>query len=466
MIDKIRRHALSHPNSIAYKIGHHSITYSELFDKASIYADLLKKQGSSPVIIYGKKSLDTVISILACIIAGRTYIPLDMSSPISRIEIIASLASSTLVLTNEAVEITGCCCIPPEKLSVFEKLDEICTESNIVYIIFTSGTTGVPKGVPISKENLNNFIDWISSLRPLCEYSYINVMNQAEFCFDLSVADLFYSLCNGHRLVSYEPDKGNVAEFIKKNEINVAVITPTFARLCLLDDEFCENYCPSLKCIYFCGETLDKKTVERLFTRFSNIKIINAYGPTEATSAVSATEITRDMLFTENTLPIGNTDTFATEITIDDGEIILQGKSVFGGYLKQDSPNCYKSCGCNFYRTGDLGHIKDGKLYYNGRKDLQIKYKGYRIELCEIENNLLKINRVTECVVIPKYSVDGTVKAIWAFVTVEGDLDEVHIKKKLSKIIPSYMIPKKIKIVNKLPVNHNQKIDRKALENL
>ena len=172
------------------------------------------------------------------------------------------------------------------------------------------------------------------------------------------------------------------------------------------------------------------------------------------------------MLFTENTLPIGNTDTFATEITIDDGEIILQGKSVFGGYLKQDSPNCYKSCGCNFYRTGDLGYIKDGKLYYNGRKDLQIKYKGYRIELCEIENNLLKINRVTECVVIPKYSVDGTVKAIWAFVTVEGDLDEVHIKKKLSKIIPSYMIPKKIKIVNKLPVNHNQKIDRKALENL
>ena len=132
MLDKIRRHALSHPNSIAYKIGHHSITYSELFNKASIYADLLKKQGSSPVIIYGKKSLDTVISILACIIAGRTYIPLDMSSPISRIEIIASLASSTLVLTNEAIEITGCCCIPPEKLSVFEKLDGICTESNIV----------------------------------------------------------------------------------------------------------------------------------------------------------------------------------------------------------------------------------------------------------------------------------------------------------------------------------------------
>lgn len=467
MLDKIKKYAISVPEQIAYKIGKDSITYGELFERATNYAKLLSCQGNSPVIIYGKKSIDTVVCILASIIAGRTYIPLDMSSPISRVETIANLVGTNLVLTEQNKKISGVCCISPNELSLFSGSEKNTAGTDIVYIIFTSGTTGVPKGVPISNENLNNFIDWISRIEPLCEYTQINVMNQAEFCFDLSVADLFYSLCNGHSLVSYEPGKESVAEFIKANNIDVAVITPTFARLCLLDDRFCQAYCQSLKCIYFCGETLEKKTAYRLFDRFPDIRIINAYGPTEATSAVSATEVTRDILKAYPTIPIGDYDSFATEIIIEDGEIVLRGKSVFGGYLKQDSPNFYKDGYVNCYRTGDLGFLKDNKLFYCGRKDSQIKYKGYRIELSDIENNLLKINGIAQCAVIPKRSEDGsTVKAIWAFAEVEGNIDERHIKSELSKLIPAYMMPKKIKIVDKLPISNNKKLDRKALETL
>ena len=465
MLDKIRQHAISGPDSIAYKIGDESISYRCLLEKADSYAEILRNQGNSPVMLYGRKSINTVVCILACIIAKRAYIPIDTSIPISRVENIISIAGVGLVLTDENIAINNIPCISLDDLqsAVISKADG-ARESDTAYIIFTSGTTGEPKGVPISNDNLSNFVSWISSLRPLCDYEKANVMNQAQFCFDLSVADLYYSLCNGHKLISYEADKGTVAEFIKSNDINVAVITPTFARLCLLDDKFCKEHCPSLKCIYFCGETLEKKTVSRLFQRFPNLRIINAYGPTEATSAVSASEITTAMLESSSSLPIGDCDSFATEIFIDNDEIILRGKSVFGGYINFDSKNAYND-GQNCYRTGDLGYIKDGKLYYVGRKDSQIKYKGYRIELGDIESNLMKIDGVIESAAIAKK--DGNfVKAIWAYVVVDNNADETELKAQLSMLVLDYMVPKKIKIIDKMPINSNNKIDRRALEKL
>ncbi len=453
-------------NSPACKIGENELTYGELFSKAKNYASLLKKQGSSPVIIYGRKTIDTVISIIACILAKRTYIPLDLNSPISRVESIARIADATLVITDESININGADCVTLDGLSRFSHLKEkesVC--GDIVYIIFTSGTTGTPKGVPISNANLRSFITWISAFYPLDNYRSINVMNQAEFCFDLSVADFYYALCNGHKLISYEANTVPVADFIAKNSINYMVITPTFARLCLLDEKFNADDCPSLKCIYFCGETLEKKTAERLFENFPELCIIYAYGPTEATSAVSAVVITADMINAEEPLPIGKDGTHATEICVEDGEIVLKGDSVFGGYLGASLKSHYVENGKNCYKTGDLGEIKNSFLYYHGRMDSQIKYKGYRIELGDIESNICKIDGVTEAAVIAKKSGD-TIKGIFAYVVASNDINESSIKTALSNTLPKYMMPKKIKIIEKMPMTNNKKLDRKALENL
>lgn len=166
-------------------------------------------------------------------------------------------------------------------------------------------------------------------------------------------------------------------------------------------------------------------------------------------------------------LPVGKITTGAVKIQIENKEIILKGKSVFNGYLDIITPNSYKEKNTNCYKTGDIGEIKNNNLYCLGRIDNQIKYQGYRIELEDIENNLLKIKGIREAIAIAKYKdKTNVVKLIKAFVVLDNDLKVEEIKKQLSKLIPNYMVPKQIKIIDKIPVNNNGKYDRKKLINL
>lgn len=185
-----------------------------------------------------------------------------------------------------------------------------------------------------------------------------------------------------------------------------------------------------------------------------------------ATSAVSAILITKEMLNEKRLLPVGEVTTFATEINIINEEIVLKGNSVFNGYLGNYIGGYYKENNTNCYNTGDIGYIENGKLYCKGRIDGQIKYKGYRIELNDIEYNLNLINGIKESAVVAKYNEDNIVKTIKAFIVTENEMDVNYIKKELKKYLPSYMIPKTIKVIDKLPINQNGKIDRKALKEL
>jgi D-alanine--poly(phosphoribitol) ligase subunit 1 len=231
-----------------------------------------------------------------------------------------------------------------------------------------------------------------------------------------------------------------------------------------LNKDFSEENYPFIKCIYFCGEMLQKSLVKEIFKRFPEIKIINAYGPTEAASAVSAIEITEEILEKEELLPVGKISSAATEITVENGEIVLKGKSVSKGYLSGETGGFYKENGKNCFKTGDVGFIENGKLYCKGRSDSQIKYKGYRIELSEIEANISSVPRTENCAVIAKRNPDGEVRLIKAFVS--GNVSEEEIRKKLSENLPEYMIPKSIKKLDFIPFNKNGKIDRKELEKL
>ncbi|MBQ2724639.1 MAG: AMP-binding protein, partial [Clostridia bacterium] len=215
--------------------------------------------------------------------------------------------------------------------------------------------------------------------------------------------------------------------------------------------------------IYFCGEVLDPKTVRKLWERFPSLEIINAYGPTEATSAVSAVQIRKEML-DKPLLPAGDTANSAVEIEIDDGEIILKGKSVFSGYLNGITGGYFRENGQNCYRTGDLGYIENNLLYCRGRKDSQIKYKGYRIELSDIEQNISELEGVQDCLVTASRTPDGTIRYLSAYVTGESDCLK-DLRERISMILPDYMIPKNIRLLDRLPVNANGKTDRKALCN-
>lgn len=450
-------------SNIAYKYNNESISYDELISLSKYYGDLLKREGNSPVIIYGHKSINTFISIFSCIESNRTYIPIDTFTPANRLQEIINLSGSTLLLTDELISVANINCMKLIELNKY-KNNQINKNNNnsIAYIIFTSGSSGIPKGVRISYKSLLNFIEWISNLEYLNINIIHNVLNQSSFSFDLSVADIFFSIHNGHTIISLDRrtqnDYNKMFELIKKEKINLLVVTPSFIKLCLMNDEFNSDNYSELNTIYFCGEQLECNLVKKVFNRFSKINIINAYGPTEATSAVSSIKITENMLEDE-LLPVGYIPNNATKITIENDEIVLEGKSLFDGYLGNQE-NIIK------YKTGDIGYILDNRLYCKGRRDNQIKYKGYRIELDDIKNNIYKIEYISDCEVVPVYSNEGIIKTIKAFIVVSGKHNQVEIKAELEKRLPDYMIPKSIIIIDKMPINNNGKIDKRRLMEL
>ena len=457
MLEKLMFHCNS--DSVAYINGNDFITYKKLLEDSKRLACYISNQGDSPVIVYGHKSINMIISFLACLIAKRAYVPIDITMPVDRIKEIIRLTKSTLIIKNEDIaihEIESIIDIDIEH----DYQNVLDLNNNIAYIIFTSGSTGEPKGVPISYDNLNNFTCWISNLYTLKARKNITVMNQAVYSFDLSVADIYYSLANGHTLVGvnkWEQDDIDLLYNVMLNrKPNVLVMTPTFAKFCLLHSSFNEINMPFIDTIFFCGETLSVKIVSKLYERFPKLNIINAYGPTEATCAVTAILITKDMLSTE-VLPVGNMFNNATNILIKDEEIVLNGASVFDGYLGDNNEKN------QYYHTGDVGYIKNNFLYCLGRLDQQVKYSGYRIELLDIENNILKLKEVEECVVVAIRNGENVVIGLKAFVVSNTDCSVSDIKEKLSNYIPNYMIPKIIDIVDKIPVNNNGKYDRKLL---
>ena len=465
VIEKLKKEVEKNPNNIAYIINGEKITYKELWDKALYYSNYLKREGISPVIIYGNKEISVLISMLSCIFAKRAYINIDYNIPLERLGNIINITKSSLILSDSQINIDNVSCLSLNELTKFEKNEIKDNNNDIVYIIFTSGTTGIPKSIYINETNLNNFVDWVSNLEELSSYKNIIVLNTASFSFDLSVADIFYSLCNGHTLIALnsgiDDNYERVFNIIK--DINMIVLTPTFIKYLILNKDFNNSNYPMLKCIYSCGEQLEVKVARKLLELFPDLNLINAYGPTEATSAISAIRIENDMLCND-LLPVGNINNLASNVFIIDNEIVIKGKSVFNGMLSNNVKGFFLEGNINCYKTGDIGFIKNDLLYVKGRIDNQIKYKGYRIEIEEIELTINNIKGVKDVVVIPKYN-NYIIKTIKAYIIPDNDISIDYIKRELKNKLPLYMVPKSIIFVDSFPINKNGKIDRKALSN-
>lgn len=448
----------------AYICGEKRLTYAKLYEKAERIAAVLKAQGGGAVAVLGNKEPEMIISILACIMARRAYVPLEDNLPQARIAAAIRQAECTLVLKNGS----ACpdCGIPCSSLAELEhatkKPADGGAQNETAYIIFTSGSTGTPKGVPISYANLGNFTRWICSDEVLSGFEHPVVLSPASFGFDLSVAGIYYALSAGGTIVtvSREEQKSfdGIFAALQKNSAEIAVLTPTFMKLCLLNADFNEENFPRLRCCWFYGERLEKALCEKLLRRFPSLKIINAYGPTEATCAVCSAMITAETLAAGEPLPVGDISSAACKIEIENGEIILSGTSVFGGYI-----GAAERTGGRF-ATGDLGEIRGGKLYCTGRADGRIKYKGYRIELGDIEANILAIGGVRACCAVAKRSKNGDTAYIKVFVSAEPTIGEETLRTALKSALPEYMIPKVIEFLPQLPVNEHGKTDRRLLE--
>lgn len=457
----------------AYTINGKSYTYSELYKfVCNIYEFLLEKNPLKlPVAIYGHKEVYMKAAFLACSFAGITYIPIDESMPNNRVEQIIKQANPVFTIGKDITknEINNIMIKenPKPITKIFMKPEDI------YYIIFTSGSTGTPKGVKVKYSNLDSCVKW---LKQITNIENGVILNQANFSFDLSVADLYLSIytASEHFILNNDLnfDFTKIFNELKESNVSLAVMTPSFAELLLLDKSFNEQTLPKLQKINFCGEKLSINTAKKLYSRFENLTIINSYGPTECTFAVTSIEVPKDI---EDNMPVGIPKKDVKIFILDDdkneleegqiGEILITGASVADGYIGEDKKKSFIAFkGEKAYLTGDLGYIENGILYYKARKDKQIKYKGYRIELTDIENNLQEIDYIEKAVVVAKTNKEQKVTNIIAFVKLNKNIEKqpLEIQQELLKKLPNYMCPK-IKIIENFPINKNGKCDEKRL---
>lgn len=500
ILELLHFYARSHGQDIAVRSGSSYLTYEQLDQGSGRLASYIQNfcgDNKAPVVVYGHKEIYMILCFLASVKSGRAYCPLDSSMPADRIQAILEEADPSMIFALEDLEEMPENAVSLEELLLLarQEREPIQPEfwvknEDVFYIIFTSGSTGKPKGVQITADNLNHYLEWSRGLGTAPEDKLGKTfLNQAPFSFDLSVMDLY--TCLASRGTLFLLDKETQLDFkklmpaLKRSDAAVWVSTPSFADMCLADRKFCAERMPRLETFLFCGETLNNATALKLMERFPDAVIMNTYGPTESTVAVTEVMVTKDMALSSEPLPVGRAKPGTTlEIHRGDGslakpgesgEIIIVGDTVSTGYFKREDltrKSFFTSlAGRKAYRTGDKGYLdQEGILHYEGRIDLQIKLNGYRIEIEDIEQNLTRLEDVSCAVVVPNMK-DGKVRSLTAFVTGSKRPENKFtfsrdMKERLKAFLPAYMIPKKIVHMDSLPMNHNGKVDRKQLGGL
>lgn len=496
IIEQIDQVAKTYPDRICYDYLGSTHTYQELKTKSDALSNYLKqtlpKEG--PVIVYGGQKFDVLVTFLAVVKAGHAYIPVDVNSSLDRLKVIAEIAKPAACLALETLPEIDLDLLVMEQAALKAQMNNTTavadvstyvSNQDIFYIIFTSGTTGQPKGVQISHDNLLSFITWMNQTFPKA-FSQTS-LSQAPYSFDLSVMDLYPTLVNGGKLAVLPKDVTanfkDLFSWLPQLKLNTWVSTPSFADVCLINPDFNAQKLPDLNYFLFCGEELTHATAQKLKTRFPSAKIYNTYGPTEATVAVTQVEITQDILDAYPRLPIGICKDDAQIVLLDDdgkdvalgqtGEIVIVGGGVSKGYL--NNPLKTRQAFLTYqgrpaYKTGDLGRFDaKGQLLYAGRKDFQIKLHGYRIELEDVDQCLSRVSFVNKAAAVPKYDQNHKVSQLIAYVKAENhhftsnfQLTQA-IKQELKAVMMPYMMPNRFVYVDELPLTPNGKVNRKLL---
>ena len=501
MIETIEYFAQSQPDFPVYNVLGEVHTYHDLkVDSDSLAAkiDSLALPEKSPVVVFGGQEYDMLATFVALTKSGHAYIPIDSHSALERVTAIVEVAQPSLIiainefpLKDKSIPILDLATV---QAAFAEKKPYQLTHSvkgdDNYYIIFTSGTTGKPKGVQISHDNLLSFLLLVITDKEFATPEQPQMLAQPPYSFDLSVMYWAPTLALGGTLFAIPSaitqDFKQLFETILNLPIAIWTSTPSFADMAMLSEDFNAEKMPSITHFYFDGEELTVKTAQKLRDRFPNARIINAYGPTEATVALSAVAITDDMLANMKRLPIGYTKLDSPTFVIDEdgnklpngeqGEIIVSGPAVSKGYMNNPEKTAeafFEFEGLPAYHTGDVGTMTDeGLLLYGGRMDFQIKFNGFRIELEDVSQNLNKSKYVDSAVAVPRYNKDHNVQNLLAYVILKDGVKEQFereiditkaIKDDLQDIMMSYMMPSKFLYRESLPLTPNGKIDIKGL---
>ena len=480
--------AENYPNNIALTFGEYSISYKELNEKANQIAKELLKDSTKKNTIVGlsiERSVDMIIGLLGILKAGCAYLPIDPEYPHERIYFILKDAKVDTIITQTSL------------LNIFEKsevhsilIDDInftendsdlelptVKDSDLAYVIYTSGSTGQPKGVQITHQNI------INSTSGRLDFYTNNpsvFLLMSSISFDSSKAGIFWTLCTGGNLVitekRIEQDIIKIADTIAQNKVSHTLMLPSLYKVILENVE--TRKIRSLTTVIVAGETCSKSLCAIHFQTLPNVSIYNEYGPTEATVWCIAHKIeAKDIKQSQIPIgkPIANAEIYLLDKQLNlvpfgtSGEIYIGGTGLTKGYINRPDHNSKSFLQNPFkpdkklYKTGDLAKYRtDGVIEFLGRTDQQIKIRGYRVELDDIENTIIKNSSIQASVVLVQQKEDKP-KRLSAYIKADITYNENELKKFLKAHLPIYMIPSEFVLINTIPLLPNGKVDRKTL---
>ena len=486
----IERQVKVNPRATALIFGDQQLSYGELNVRSNRLAHYLITLGVKPEVKVGialERSIEMVVGLLGVLKAGGAYVPLDPEYPQERLGYMIEDSGIELLLTQSwlksALPLTN-------TLQVLE-LDtlDLSVQSdhdprvavhgeNLAYVIYTSGSTGKPKGAANRHHALRNRLQWMQDAYALNESD--TVLQKTPFSFDVSVWEFFWPLMVGARLALARPgdhrDPARLVERITAHDVTTLHFVPSMLQA-FLGHEGIEA-CTGLRRVICSGEALSVDAQQAVFKRLPKAALYNLYGPTEAAIDVTHWACCDD---DQNLVPIGQPISGIQTWVLNDGlkpvpqgvvgELYLGGAGLARGYLQRAGLTAERfiadpqgNNGNFLYRTGDLVRWNnEGQLEYLGRIDHQVKIRGFRIELGEVEAQLLAQAEIREAVAVANESSSGT-RLVAYICAAEGEsIDSALIRERLGQTLPDYMVPSVVVELDKLPLNANGKVDRKAL---
>lgn len=496
MLYKVQNSYLKFPDRNAFNINGQYYTYSEFAQivsniRAYLEANCTGEEKLIGLIARQGSDIETYCAIYGCLFAGFGYVPIKPENPLNRNASILEQTGIKTILcrqTDETIEaiartngakVVSIADLPNAPVNL--NPPEI-DENEVAYLLFTSGSTGIPKGVPITRKNLSSFVDAFTALGYNVNEND-RFMQMFELTFDFSVVCYTVPICAGACVYTVPSDGvkfANVYMLMEEHEITFACMVPSV--LSYLKPYFDEIKLEKMRYSLFCGETLLNDIADGWSNCTPNAKVINAYGPTEATVFCLIyqweKENAQKKSFNDG-VSIGKSMVNMNAIVIDEnqkvlaqgekGELCLSGMQLTPGYWKDDDKNAKTFFKANingneetFYKTGDLAfQDEDGDFMFAGRIDNQVKIQGFRIELGEIEHFTRELVKENNVAAAAYQNNSGTMQINLFIENYKGSVADIenHLKTK----IPEYMVPSLITSIPYFPLNANGKIDRKEL---